>query len=739
MAQYMKKFKSISKSKVAALTAIYSDYLYMVREHELLLKYMSPGELAMQKMGILAANDACISWGIDGLSAKEKQEFIDFMNNDVSENENHAFVTLRHIKSNEDKFKPKRYAIPPYEVASMNMPLPSSIERFSIFYPMNEKMGDIEFLIDGEYKIYCTDKKAKDMSISDFLLNHKELCVFYIYLNVANGLIKNGGMGGIFFNILNEKFADENIATNENNILELINSFTERLLDICRQRYNCTDRQIKLAFERAYADGLIKSVDTFVDCIRLRHFMRHQWDTLDELGTFTPKQAEENKRTRNLYIGSYLKLCDKPLKQRMQSYIEILHQMQHVIASINPDWKIRDDFESDNDFFQRIKSDYCKNPKSRLSTELNYPLYDDKYIALNNYIHENLPNIRIADEFPDRAKRQAKMEDYSIRSDFLQNFNTIECQVMRHCRNRGENLDKQEAWETIEKLGVILPEETQTWKQYSRLRNLLSHNYFSNNLRYQLLGVMDNYQNDLMDLQTRIMLLGPDVIQLQNGVLEYQHYDGLDVELDYNNHTITFKNVFQNKNDRNRINLAHKEKYPGGIEFDVYEHDIVGVKLPSGVHIDVDNRSLDFGNGIMWRTDDEHLDGFFTEKSKILTNKNLRVVECREKGVWQPFEKSDDFLIENKHAIRIDSKGFLKRITIRNTKNNTLQLGFMRVKDEHNLMLMNDGTIISQNGEKMIILHDGYVLNFKNRCDFAMSYITPKNIIQQNFTTTHSR
>lgn len=94
-------------------------------------------------------------------------------------------------------------------------------------------------------------------------------------------------------------------------------------------------------------------------------------------------------------------------------------------------------------------------------------------------------------------------------------------------------------------------------------------------------------------------------------------------------------------------------------------------------------------------------------------------------------------MLDYKHAIRIDFDGFLNRIKINASTDNMLQVRFIPLKNEQTLMLFDDGTMVTHRGKKMIILHDGCILNFDNRRNFAMTYAEPKTILQQNVKSAY--
>ena len=317
-------YKSIPQSQIDDLTAIYDDYLYVARMHEQLLQLTSIDELAVSQMEDMHPDYPKLPWQLRDMTAADKKNFADFIDNNVY-NQNKTYIVLQHIKSEENNATPPVFAIPPYIRSIMNMQLPSPIERYTLIYPENSKLGDTEFYIDGHYKAVYTDRDTKDQLLKECLNDQKMLTELCIMVNISENLHKNKFTSEKLFERASMNiFAAEVVATNENIILEILGSFAEKVQSICRDRYNLYDG--REALKQAQKEGLIHSAEDFQDYVNIRNFMRHQWETLDELGYFSAIKSYKNETTRAEFLNSYLKLCDKSIVQRMKSYIDILSQ-----------------------------------------------------------------------------------------------------------------------------------------------------------------------------------------------------------------------------------------------------------------------------------------------------------------------------------------------------------------------------------------------------------------------------
>lgn len=540
----------ISDDQIHELTEIYKDYLYISRQHEQLLHCESTISLANKQIEHMNPGEtALFPWKVDLLTPQDKEDFDDFITYDTYDHDNRAYIILHHIKPEENAGYSKIHAIPPYALSCIQMQLPSEIERCSVSYNTNGTLGDTEFFIDGRFKAIYIDEKNKDKKLCDFIRDADMLTEFYIMIHITEASRHNQDISyEQFEKLMSNIYATEKIRINEEVVLELLSSFAEKLWKICRNIYIPTDLTKKLSPEELLRDiltqaqdkGFIKSADKISEYINIRNFIRHQWDSLDNLGTFSPTESNENKYRRDEYVKSYLAICDNTMIQRAKLYIDALHQMQWVMQQIHPDWIIRDSLESNNKFFQRVKQNYTKKPEQKLNIEVNRPLIQNQSISIKRNLHKFMPQINILDDFPDEKfeENQAHIDEYITRSMFLQNFMNIECKIMQHCVIHGKNLKNGAAWKYAKKIGLISSAEYTKWRNYGQLRNSLSHGYFSPELRQKLRDLGDTYFNDFDALSKKLVDMGPDVIKLGPDVYKFVNYDGTVVQLDYKQHTV---------------------------------------------------------------------------------------------------------------------------------------------------------------------------------------------------------
>lgn len=725
------------------LTAIYDDFVYVARQYESMLKTVSIQDLACYQMQEMYSDGKLdFPWKISQLTYYETHKFDDFLNEKIHTDNGKSYITLQHLNPAQNKCKQLEYVPQDFAVNIMDMQLPSEIERYVIVSPENAKIGDTEFYIDGQYKAVYTRKT--NQSVFECLNDKQTQSEFRVLINLVEGLRKqhyehNEKFNGIVLNA----YAAEITSVFENNILEMIGSFAEKMQSICRRKYHIKNG--KKAFEAAQQDGLIDSAEDFIGYVHIRNLMRHQWDTMDELGYFNSEDASKNSSERAKYVNSYLKLCDKTIVKRMKSYIDVLHQMQNVVAKINPARLIRNLSEGNSKFTERLKKACMQNPDVMIKAELNHALTDDKYKTLSRNIRKFLPKVEVVDDFSERKEYFVQMEnDYRLRSWFLQTYHSLECRMMTYCITRGHDLKNRKAWEYLKTAGVISPREYDVWKNYATLRNMLSHNYFNQDLRRQLRDVENSYYNDINEFSRKLIEISPDLQWIEKGVYKYLHQDGKVVILDFNNRKVLSESAPLPQSSlkiRGKIDLdlltpkkpknSAVEKYENGAELNLTGNKISAIKLPSGVRINLEKQRVVWQENVMLHTNAENFNILQTSDSKVLTDKNFKVTEYTQKNKKQPFYAGDTILLDYRYLTSLDGSGRLKEFKFRKDDRTILQTSFRQSKDGKSAIMLNDGTQILLQNHEMTITHNGKVLDFGSRKEFVATYGTNQTMPPQ--------
>ena len=740
------KYASVSPTHIKDLMAIYNDYLFMARQHEQCLRLTPLEELAGTQIESMYSGNFDFPWRIAPLDADEQQEFADFIENDIEGQNNRTYINLQHLKLSENNGKPPVLAIPPYRMTSINTQMPSLIERFTISFPNDATLGNTEFFIDGRYKASYTGKQAQNTPLKDCIADQELLTEFSVMINLSECFRQNDKETDHEFDRLSTNvYAAEMVAVNENNLLEILGSFAEKIQTICHEKYHMDDSQDEI--KAAQQEGFLNLPDNFADYVNIRNFIRHQWDTLDDYEAFMPQKKnkkKDSKEVRAERINSYLKICDKPsLYQRMKAYIGALHHMQQIVAEINPDYFIRDLSESNTKFAARIKAAHRQNPDRQISVETNYPLASEKYEALNRNLRKILPDINIVDSFPEFDTQFQRMEDYKPRSAFLQAFNSIESAVIKRCvhhgkttNDKGKKLKLRDAWNYMETLGILSADECQKWHDYTDLRNDLSHNYYNQKLKDELLAVQDEYYENLYALNDKLYEKAPIGTKKQKDVYACAFADGETYIIDYKNHTVKREtetpalapeqHVQAQKSTPSRSRQNENtptEKYPNNVEFTLSDAQINEVKLPSGIRINLQQQSISWNSQTSWYAGAQYFNALRTEKSKILTEKNLLVTEYSEKNRPLPFRGGDLLLLDFRHSVLLDSVGRLKEFKFKNADGIAQKTTFKHNKDERTFISFADGTTVEQSAKGFRVMHNNIELSYDTRQEFASTYL----------------
>ena len=744
----------LSPEQIDELTAIYNDYLYMVRQYERVLQTAPVERLAEFQVGQLYSDKIRpeFPWKWDFLNLEEKNEFKNLNNDDLPQHLNHSYISLSHTNPAEDMAEPIQFVPEGYWVYTMDKHLPAAVERYLITYPENALIGNTEFLIDGTYKARFTGKENAEQPIFEFFEDPKHRIEFRTMIDLINKCRENRYEHEYQRErLLMNLYAAEVTEPWEHTILEIIGSFAEKMQSICRDIYGKESEE--LAFERAEKDGLIPSAKDFQDYVNIRHLLRHQWETMDEIGTFyTPS---ENAEKRAKWVKSYLRLCDKSIVQRQRAYIDVLRQYQHVVSRIMPERIMREQGETNSKFVARLKELHRQNPDKEFSVELNYPLEESKFTALQRNLRKVFPKIKIAEDFAGSQNEFGSWEmDYARRSWFLHSFNRLECKLISYCVSRGENLRGRKAWNYVRDHKLISEKEYKRWCGYKDFRNLLSHNYYSPALRQKLCDIEEQYVEHEDAFEKKLYDIAPVTERLRNFVYQARHKDGLCVTIDYKNrkflHGIKHSKDTQVK-QLGKIDLSQQDKhaaqdksgpktetYPNGVTYTLFGGKITSFKMPNGVTVNFEKQRISWTPDIQFHTNAEHFNVLQTKNYKLLTEKSLRVTEFWEKNHKQKVRGGDTCLLEYKHRAYIDTIGRLKEFNYKKEDGQIVKTAFKQTKDGSSVLFA-DGTCIALRGKDMVVTHNGYTLTKDTRQEFANSYSDSPRVSPQIIKSGNGR
>lgn len=228
----------VTQRDIAELKAIYEDYLYIVRQYELVFKYENIDDLAARLIKdtypeCKNPRNFTIPWTIKKANAEEKLEFEDYAANNIKGGGKKTYIFLQHLRDEENSDKPPIFAIPPYTNSTISMQLPAMFEDFTIFFPEGATLANTEFLVDGRYKTEYLGIKNKDTPLADCVNNPELVTEITIMLCLSeyfriNNFIEDQKFRRMIVNV----YASEMVGRIENISLEMLGSFAEK-----NQRY----------------------------------------------------------------------------------------------------------------------------------------------------------------------------------------------------------------------------------------------------------------------------------------------------------------------------------------------------------------------------------------------------------------------------------------------------------------------------------------------------------------------
>lgn len=744
MSGYTKnRYSSISSDKLDELMSIYNDYLYMARVHEQSILLTSDKQLAEEQIADMYPNGFEYPWHIEPATTEEKREFDEFCANDSNGNGKSTYISLRHVKDEENHGKHPVFTPHPYESINLGMQLPSSIEHFKMAFPENSTLGNTKFIIDGRYKAVYTGEDGKDKTLEECISDPDLQTKIVIMINTSERFRRNKYLfDEDFSKDAMLVYAEEKIAINENNLLEIIGSFSEAVKNICQEKYQ--GKSGKDDIIRAQREGFLNLPDNFLEYDDIRNYIRHQWECVHEWELFMPKKPQNPEEKRIRRVNSYLKYCDKSIYQRMRTYIDVLHQMQGIIAEVKPNRLIRNRAESRNKFKKRVKETVAMNPDMPIEVELNYLQMSKEFHTLGKDLRKIVPDIKIVDNVTERNVTfefmYNRMEDYKKRSDFLQSFHSVECMAIGRCvthgkvstkdgENEEKNLNTSSALNYLQEIGVISWTDYKKWREYTKLRNSIAHTYFSDDLRNQIHSIEKQYNQDLKEITKKLLENGPEVRKLYDDVFEYTNSDGTVVELDHKNHCVLSVKAptQQAKAEDKKYETKPKENFRKGNDDKVKikttsDGKIKGVRLEGDVYIDISNRSINWGANTRWYTNAEKSNYLHAGRSVLRTDKNLYLKEYHIGKSSPSFREGDNMLIDNRHRLLLDSAGRIKEFKFKGENGKTIKTLFEHKSNGTDRISFEDGTNVLFSGKDVLISHNGVILSDNNRKEFLATY-----------------
>lgn len=720
---------SVTPKQKNSLLAMYEDYLYFVRGMENAMQVSNVANMATWKlMQMYGSIKIEFPWKIEYASRYESQYYEDFVKVKTNQTSHYAYMSLNYTDLNKESKLPKILYIPDgYDVSNIDMELPSPVERYSVAFPTNQKLGDTVFIIDGRFRAAYTQQKNADMPVAEAMIDDKTHTEFRILMNMVKHFDENPFSDEkAYVRQMTNIIASEAILPYENMLLEALASFADKADETCKSIFGGRSKDEYL--KQAEKNGVISSAVVLQEYLDIRHLMRHQLDTLDSLGRFRPEAAVKNKQLRERYLASYRHLCDKTVVGRIKNYVAATDEMRPLIQAMYPNYMVRENSESNTHFMSRVKTFIKENPNVTPLIEVNYPLLSDKRKGLINNISRVAPNARIIDNIDlSDEKFKAMEKDYRIRADFLRNYNVIECQMMSYCfLAAGLDCNNNEAWEQMRRRKFIsYADYEDTWKPLRQLRNELSHNHFNMALRSKLNNVIDGFFDACNQLSERISKQMPQVVHIENGVYESIQRNGKRVKIDYDSRKIDRQKTTDRPNNGiNRTKLqkkVHTEEFANGVGISLTGAEIVSCRLPNNFTIDMRRQRIEYPDGAVFYMSGDNINVLQTENSKIFTGKDFKATKFLDHGERRQIRRNDSYIVDVHHQVATDGYGRISRMDFKKSTGKVVRMNFTFSPDATQINF-SDGTKLEIKNGKFTLSHAGIELTPATRQKFATGY-----------------
>ena len=675
-------------------------------------------------------------WKFRYADRDEIDEYKNFVKGAEDVKSKYTYMSLVHTKEENDVALPQvKYYSENYQVNSIDLDLPCPVERYNVAYIPEQKMKDAVLLIDGKFRAVYTGEKYKDETVISALNNRNMQAEFRVLLNICDYFDNNyryferkyneKKLYGIMGKVLRKTIAAETISGFENKILDLMGLYGNKTQEILRGFFpnNTTDD----VWKKAEKERLINSAEMMHHYMNIRHLTRHQWDSLEGVGKFTANTDKKSDEVRREYKLSYGLFFDKTMSERIGEYLKTSQQMQAFLKQIYPNFLVREVGESNSKFVERLKEWKKENPDKTAMVCTNYPLSSDKHKSLVSNINKVVPQTQVLDHLETKdLKSFAKTEDmYFLRSWYLSLYNHIETDMMGYCFNRGMETNRNGTWNYFKK-NVLSRHQYDTWCEYRKLRNNLSHNYFSQELRDELTKVSEgNFNKDVFDLSEYIRLNTPTFTKQEDGTFLAVHNDGLQVRID-----AECKQILNRKdkdgNDLLENNTSNKTTKQGNaseasVKLHWWENEVVDCRLGDGIYIDLKRRKVCFSDGSRICFDRDEHNYFRLGDNKLFMDKTFEVTRFLEKGRYREIGRNENFAATQGHRLRIDNKGRIVEDSITLANSQKLNIKFNYDSDGATVDFP-DGTKLNVSKGMFKVSHNGIELNYANRHKFMNSY-----------------
>lgn len=730
---------SVSPGLRKNLFATYQEYVSLVNMLDGIISKYRVGSLAMLASKHLSEAEKN-PWVVDLSTIDDKTDYENFLNMKKVDRAHTCYVSTNHT-SPRYKDEPAGIMSAPdaFGLWVSSQPLPQKVERYVLAYPQEEILKDTRFIVDGKYVFTYTgqfEDKTVQEAFNDELFERKFYAVMESFSHFPDDIddLTEQRKKQIELDV----YASIESAPIENAILDALSLMAEETNKVLKE---VVGKRVGSGYLfQAEKENLLPSAAHMQDYQNIRHLIRHQWDTLDAIGKFNDDEVIINASVRRRYLDSYARLCDMPLKDRVQSYIKAADDFRTLIAILEPNFVYRFAQESNSKFLSFIKEQVKENPEQTLFVETGYKDINKKQSLIKN-LQRISSNIVVVDkaDVADIDKIDDLMNSYRRRRIFIDIFQQLENRVCHQCLLQGKNYTSLIAWDYLKNKGIISPSEAKSWAEYKHLRNDLSHKYMDDDLNHRVIETLPKLSEDVVQLDQRLAELTPTIELIDENIYRAVHRNGLIVDIDFKSKKVlqikfptgavkrpVYGNGYKAQKDNNEPHQAKKriytEEYPNGVSITISGSEVVSCRLNNGLFLDYKNKFVQADDGVKIYFDlPDKL--FLTSKSgeKIFADQHFEVTKFVSRGRVLPLNRNELVSMYNRRQLFIGKDLRLQRDVWFNLKNEKMETQY-KPHSQGVAFHYNDGTRIVISAGMAKLFHHDIELNYQNKQLLAESY-----------------
>lgn len=777
----------LSSSEKEHLLMAYYDYVALVCYLEEVFKFQGVNRLAYEEATKNKVTHIW-PWNISAMSDKEKQIYANFVaGQPQNDDEKYCFVSINHTSQRyKDEGAGIIFTPDHFEVVREGNPLPHRVERYVAAYPQEATLATSEFLTDGRFCLCYVGDDAENKSVSeafndetfkrtflntldmlsqypddvfitkDFLQSQVFLEKFMYPEALGNNGLERESLSHIInllgndfdnqiyvddslqYRVLNETLASATLAPFENMILDALSILAEESHEVIKKTIGHRAGRNYLA--QAEKEKLLASSVNLQDYLNIRHLIRHQWDTLDNVGKVGEHQIIKNASVRQRFLDSYAKLCDKPLNERIKSYFAVRDDFIPLVVRLNPFVFVREKGESNNHLFARIKEYRRRHPDQKIFIETG--LHQDKE-KRNNFIknlEKHIGHVEIMDNSTEQlANLGERLNGFQARRRFVEAYSDLEYMVCQYALFSGQSLTPPNAWNWLKKTKFLTPQDFDMWSKYRKIRNTLSHKYTDNELNQKVRATLPDFVRKASVFEDKLFDVMPQVHRIEGSHYRAFHQNGKVVDFDLERRKILGvsqgKNIKQKKYSdgaspmkneadagQRRKSRTYTEEYPNGTSITLSGTEIQSFRLNNGITLDVNKNYLYYADGVKFYFENpKRLYMIFGKADKAILDSDLELIKYIKNGKIVFFGANDCIRVGNNRAFLIGKRENLVEEAWLAPNGQKMYHKYAK-KNNEIFIHYSDGTTILIKPSGSRIWHNGEELTYTNRKKFVESY-----------------